>query len=73
MEGVAVDAHQGNLYPRAFTVESGNNQYPVFSFWWKFSSPVRELDRVTVCGDVIDVDGQETLRLTNYEDHWIKL
>lgn len=73
IEGVAADASQGNLYPRTFTVELGDSQYPVYSFWWKFSSPVREKDRVNICGDVIDVDGQEVLRLTNYEDHWIRL
>lgn len=73
IEGIAADALQGNLYPRAFTVESGDDQYPVYSFWWKFSSPVREKDQVALCGDVIDIDGQEVLRLTNYEDHWIKL
>ncbi len=73
VEGVAVDASKGNLYPRAFTIESGGSQYPVYSFWWKFSSPVKEMDQVAVCGDVVDVEGREVLRLTNYEDHWIKL
>lgn len=73
IEGIATDARHGNLYPRMFTVESGSAQYPVYSFWWKFSSPIKEDDRVAVCGDVIDVDGQEVLRLTNYEDHWIRL
>jgi predicted nucleotidyltransferase len=73
VEGVAIDTQQGNLYPRAFAVESAGSQYPVYSFWWKFSSPVREMDQVAVCGDVIDVNGKEVLRLTNYEDHWIHL
>jgi len=71
VSGVTADANMGNLYPRMFTVESDGNRYPVYSFWWKFSSPVREADEVSVCGDVIDVNGQEVLRLTNYEDHWI--
>jgi len=71
--GVALDTEGGNLYPRAFTIDADGGQYPVYSFWWKFSSPVKEQDKVAVRGDVVDVDGQETLRLTNYEDHWIRL
>lgn len=73
VEGVAVDTVGGNLYPRAFTIDAVGKQVPVYSFWWKFSSPVAEQDRVAVCGDVLDVDGQEVMRLTNYDDHWIKL
>lgn len=73
IEGVALDSAGSNLYPRTFTVETESGQQPIYSFWWKFSSPVRDEDRVALCGDVIDVEGQEVLRLTNYEDHWIKL
>ncbi|MGH7158371.1 MAG: hypothetical protein ACREGD_04885 [Candidatus Saccharimonadales bacterium] len=73
VSGFAADADMGNLYPRMFTVEAGEERYPVYSFWWKFSSPVKEKDKVKVCGDVVDVNGQEVLRLTNYEDHWINI
>jgi predicted nucleotidyltransferase len=73
VSGVASDAHRGNLYPRMFTIENSGQRYPVYSFWWKFSSPVRENDKVSVCGDIVDVNGQQTLRLTNYEDHWVHI
>ncbi len=73
VSGIATSTSMGNLYPRMFTVESDRASYPVYSFWWKFSSPVMEKDRVTICGDVMDVKGQEVLRLTNYEDHWLHI
>lgn len=71
--GVVTEAEKGILYPRSFTVESRDSESAVYSFWWKFSSPVREGDVVQVCGDTMDVDGEEALRLTNYEDHWIHI
>jgi hypothetical protein len=73
ISGVAADSVGGNLYPRTFTLHSERRSYPVYCFWWKLSSPVREDDHVTVCGDVMNSDGQEVLRLTNYQDHYIHL
>jgi hypothetical protein len=71
VSGRVSEATKGNLYPRLFTVESAGEEAPVYSFWWKFSSPVKKSDTVSLCGDLIDVNGHQALRLTNYEDHWI--
>lgn len=71
--GAAVDADKANLWPRTFTIDSDAGELPVHMLWWKFNSPVREQDEVTLTGDLVDVDGREALRITNYNDHAIQI
>lgn len=71
ISGVIHNAVMSNLFPRMFLVESGAEIYPVSIFWWKFSTPAREGDQVSLCGDKILLDGQEVIRLTNFHDHWL--
>ncbi len=72
VSGVASQTITSNLFPRIFTIESGECSYFAYSFWWKICSPVKEGDKVRVCGDIFDVKGEKVLRLSNYEDHWIQ-
>jgi hypothetical protein len=71
VEGNVGESAKGNLYPRLFTVEANGKEVPVYSFWWKLSSPVQKGDAVSLCGDLIDIGGRQVLRITNYKDHWI--
>jgi predicted nucleotidyltransferase len=73
VSGVATDAAKSNLWPRSFTLDSDRGVLPVHFLWWKFCSPVREEDEVTLRGDIVDVEGQEALRITNYKDHSIHI
>ncbi len=60
-----------HLFPRQFTLVTPQRLYPVYLMWWKLSTPVREEDRLTLCGDKILLQGQEVIRLTNFHEHWI--
>ena len=73
LSGVVTEDLGGNLYPRTFDLDLGHNNTKVYSFWWKFSTPVRTGDSVILTGDLIDLNGQEALRLTNYVDHSIAI
>lgn len=71
--GTALGTDRANLWPRTFTLESGTRRYPIYFLWWKFCSPVREHDQVTLCGDIVDINSTEALRITDYEDHSIHI
>lgn len=71
VSGRVLDAEMSNLFPRMFTLETDTQQYPVYILWWKFSTPVREYDRIHLCGDKIMLEGREALRVTNFHDHWL--
>lgn len=71
--GVTTDASKSNLWPRTFSLDSDVGRLPVHLLWWKFNSPVREQDEVTLRGDLVEVDGQEALRITNFENHSINI
>jgi predicted nucleotidyltransferase len=73
LSGVVSNAVIGNLYPRMFTVSGDGTEYEVYSLWWKFSSPVLDDDSVTVCGNLVTVEGKEVLVLTNYVNHYIQI
>jgi predicted nucleotidyltransferase len=71
ISGEVLDAEWSNLYPRMFTLSAEKHLYPVYVWWWKFSTPVREHDRLTLCGDKIMLEGREVIRVTNFHDHWL--
>lgn len=73
ISGVTTDTTKANLWPRTFSLDSDAGALPVHLLWWKFNSPVREQDEVTLCGDLVELDGQEALRITNYNDHSIRI
>jgi predicted nucleotidyltransferase len=71
ISGQVLDAERSNLFPRMFTLLTEKHLYPVYIWWWKFSTPVRENDRLTLCGDKIMLEGREVIRVTNFHDHWL--
>ena len=73
LRGTVADDIGGNLYPRVFNLDLGHKCTPVYSFWWKLSSPVRAGDSVILTGDMIGLHDQEALRLTNYVNHSITI
>lgn len=73
LDGHAVGSDKANLWPRTFTLDSGVMETPVHMLWWKFNSPVREGDALSLTGDLVDIDGQEALRITNYDSHSIHI
>lgn len=73
VSGKVTNANLSNLFPRMFTIEARSNSYPVYLFWWKFSTPVREDDNITLCGDLMKLRGQNIVRVTNYRNHWLRI
>jgi predicted nucleotidyltransferase len=71
VSGRVIDADKSNLFPRMFTLETEKDQYPVYLWWWKFSTPAHEYDHMTICGDKIMLEGREVIRVTNFHDHWL--
>ena len=48
--GQVADADLGNLFPRLFRVVTAGYTYTVHLWWWKFASPVRDGDTITIRG-----------------------
>jgi hypothetical protein len=71
ISGITIDSEKSNLFPRMFTLETEKQRYPVYILWWKFSTPVREYDALTLCGDMLLLEGREVIRVTNFHDHWL--
>jgi len=72
VSGRVIDAKSSNLFPRMFQLETTEHgAYPVYILWWKFSTPLREHDCVTLCGDKLLLEGREVLRVTNFHTHWL--
>lgn len=72
--GIVNQAIGGNLFPRHFSITTAaGNVHDVYCLWWKISSPVKDGDEVEVCGDILNIDGTETVRIDNFENHWIHI
>lgn len=71
ISGRVLSAERSNLFPRMFLLETEQRLYPVYIFWWKFSTPAREHDHMTICGDKILLEGQEAIRITHFHNHWV--
>lgn len=72
VSGITTDTDKANLWPRSFTIDSTEGVLPVYLLWWKLNSP-RDNDEVTLRGDIVDVEGQKSLRITHYENHSIHI
>jgi predicted nucleotidyltransferase len=73
ISGRVTDADSSNLFPRKFSVITEHESMDIYILWWKFSTPVRDGDAVTVCGSVVTVDGHPAVRLTDFTQHWLKI
>lgn len=73
VSGCVADADGSNLFPRKFRVLVRNEHIDVYVFWWKFSTPVRDGDAVTLCGSLIAIEDETVIRLTNFSRHWLRI
>ncbi|MEV8440788.1 hypothetical protein AB0425_25715 [Actinosynnema sp. NPDC051121] len=73
VSGVVADADGSHLFPRRFTLVTDRGRKDVAIFWWKFSTPVRDGDRVTLCGSVVTAEHRPVIRLTNFTRHWLSI
>jgi predicted nucleotidyltransferase len=71
--GQVADADLGNLFPRVFRVLTGGYAYTVHLWWWKFASPVRDGEIVTVRGSRRDLPGQDVIRVSSFTSHWLQI
>lgn len=73
LSGQVTDAASSNLFPRKFSLTTTSGPVEVYLMWWKFGTPVREGDTVTLCGSILPTQNQSTVRLTNFVNHWLKI
>ena len=71
--GQVADADLGNLFPRMFRLVTTGYTYTVNLWWWKFASPVRDGETVTVCGTRLDMPGQRVIRVSSFTGHWLHI
>jgi hypothetical protein len=71
--GQVTDADLGNLFPRMFRLVTTDCTYTVHLWWWKFASPVRDGDTITICGSHPDLPGQHIIRVSSFISHWLRI
>lgn len=69
--GEVTDIDRSALFPIRFTVCGADGPVQAAVFWWKFTTPVRLGDQVSVCGSFLPSAG--TIRLTNFARHWLTI
>lgn len=74
VRGIVSQAIGGNLFPRHFSITTSQGDvHDIYCMWWKISSPVKDGDEVEVCGDILNMNGNEAVRIANFENHWIHI
>jgi predicted nucleotidyltransferase len=73
IDGTVTNAIQSNLYPRMFNINSNTDSYKISCLWWKLSSPVLDGDKINICGDLLEIEGEKIIRITNFKEHWLQL
>ena len=71
--GQVADADLANLFPRVFRLVTRGYTHTVHLWWWKFASPVRDGDTVTVCGSRRDLPGHDVIRVSSFTSHWLQI
>jgi len=71
--GQVTDADLGNLFPRMFRLVTAGYTWTVHLWWWKFASPVRDGDIITVRGSHRDLPGDPVIRVSSYTSHWLQV
>ncbi|TDD40307.1 hypothetical protein [Saccharopolyspora elongata] len=69
--GEVTDISHSALFPITFTLHGDDGPVEVAVFWWKFTTPVRLGDRVSVCGSFLPSTG--TVRVTHFSCHWLTI
>jgi hypothetical protein len=59
--------------PKQLTVVKDGVDGDIYRVWWKFSTPVRDGDVVTLYGDLIMADKQSVVLLAELCRHWLKI
>jgi hypothetical protein len=73
ISGHVAEADSSNLFPRKFSLVTADGHLDIYILWWKFSTPVRDGDTVTLCGSIISVKKSAIIRLTDYSQHWLRI
>jgi predicted nucleotidyltransferase len=71
--GQVSDADLGNLFPRVFRLTTAGYTYTIHLWWWKFASPVRDGDTITVCGSRRDLPGHDVIRVSSFTSHYLHI
>ena len=73
MFGRVTNGDRSNLFPRNFTLATDHGEIDIFIMWWKFSTPVRDGDELTLCGSLLTIGNRTVVRLTDFTRHWLKI
>ncbi len=73
VSGRVADADSSNLFPRKFSLITQRGHTDIYLLWWKFSTPVRDGDAVTLCGSLIMAKSHPIVRLTDFTQHWLRI
>ncbi len=73
VSGRVADADSSNLFPRKFSLITDHGHTDIYILWWKFSTPIRDRDAVTLCGSVVTAKSQPVVRLTDFTQHWLRI
>ena len=65
--------YRANLFPRMFRILTPGQDWTVHLWWWKFASPVRDGETVTVRGSRMNLPGPPVIRISSFTDHWLKI
>jgi hypothetical protein len=56
-----------------FRLVTAGNTYTVHLWWWKFASPVRDGDTITVRGSRRDLPGHDVVRISSFTSHGLQI
>jgi hypothetical protein len=73
VSGRVTSADSSNLFPRRFDLTTRAGIIEIYILWWKFSTPVRDGDLVTLSGSMLPDSDHPVIRLTNYSRHWLRI
>ncbi|ADP79676.1 hypothetical protein [Pseudofrankia inefficax] len=73
VSGRVLNAAGSNLFPRKFDLTTDYGMVEIYIFWWKFSTPVRDGDSVTLRGSIFTNGERPVVRLSNYSRHWLRI
>lgn len=73
LAGRVVGSDGGHLFPRRFGLVTRDGYVDIHILWWKFSTPVRDDDSVTLCGNLLLDENRPAVRLTNFARHWLRI
>jgi len=71
--GQVADADLGNLFPRTFRVVTAGHAWTIHLWWWKFASPVRDGDIITVRGSHRALPGDPVIRVSSFTSHFLHI